>query len=157
MNHAPRITRPYPDISGGLQEWADISERFIVAEHDPDQGCNKTHVHVGIWNCGVKDEALKRRFKTKTGLQLSGNKDWAWEHKDHPAGLPDWEEDSVVAGLIVPTPKSIEIFTYLKYLIKGDLTRVKIVKNIYRNLLERAAEGWVDSEKIDNAPQGIHM
>lgn len=157
MNHAPRVSRAYDDISGGLQEWCDIAERCIVVEHGPDQGCNKTHVHLGIWNCGVKAEALKRRFKTKTGLKLSGNADWAWEHKDHPAGLPDFEEDVQIDGMIVPTPKSIEIFNYLKYLIKGDLSRVKLVKNISPALLERARESWVDSVKNDNSPQVIHI
>lgn len=154
-NHAPRLTRHYDDISGGLQEWCDLSERFIVAEHDPDSGCAKTHVHIGMWNVRLQDEALKRRFRSKTGINMSGNKDWAWDHKEHPDGLPNWEEHVRLPEMIVPTKNSMEIFNYLKYLIKGDLSRVKLVKNIPNDLLEAAKEAWVDSVKNDNSPAVI--
>lgn len=153
FNHAPRITRPYQDISGALHEWANDSTHFIVAQHDADEKVKQTHVHIGHWGCSVKDEALKRRFKTKTGLQLSGNEDWKWKYKRFPDGLPDWECDFVQPA----NAKDNEIFKYLKYLIKGDLARVKYVKNISTALLEAARDAWVDSVKNDNSPAEIHI
>lgn len=146
INHAPRITRHFKDISGALQDWSDRSQVFIVSEHDPDEGCKKTHVHLGIWNCEVKDEALKRMFNSKTGLQLSGNKDWAWVHEEFKKGLPDWEDIEIDPILGLPrldTEAKKQNFKYLRYLIKGDLSRIFLVKNISTALLEAASNSWV--------------
>lgn len=152
VNHAPRISRCYQDISGSLLEWANISNQFIVCQHDADEKVNKTHVHIGIWGVNVQEEAMKRQFNKHSGLGLKGNEDWKWKYKRFPNGLPDWTECVVLPdGTLATPPAYLENLAYLKYLIKGDLSRVKFVKNISPAILEEARDAWVDSVKNDNS------
>jgi len=151
FRHAPRITRQYSDISGALLEWLDRSQVAIVCQHDADEEVNATHFHIGLWSCDVQDEALKRMFNKSSNLGLSGNKDWSWKHKKFPAGLPPWELPTTTpAGLIIPGKGWDQNFAYLRYCIKGDLSRVKLVKNISPDILEEARASWSNSDK--NAP-----
>lgn len=155
--HAPRVTRPYDDISGAITSWADRSERLICCEHSPDEGCRQTHVHLGIWNCDVGIERLKRLLKEKTNLSLSGNKDWAWVHENFPDGLPPWEEIAVepLVGPLLDTPGKKQIFQYLRYMIKGNMNCVKFVKNISSALVDEACKSWAVPSSGTQAIQTI--
>lgn len=145
LQHAPRVTVVYADVSGACIEWLDRCQVGIVCQHDADKKVNKTHIHLGMWGCDVKEEALKRMFNKKTQLGLSGNEDWKWKSKRFPAGLPPWEPpEKTPSGLIIPGKGWDQNFRYLTYCIKGDLSRVKYVKNISQDILEEASEAWAD-------------
>lgn len=154
FQHAPRVTVAYSDVSGAISEWLDRAQMGIVCQHDADEKVNKTHIHLGMWGCDVKEEALKRMFNKKTQLKLSGNEDWKWKSKRFPDGLPPWEPpEKTPSGLIIPGKGWDQNFKYLTYCIKGDLSRVKMVKNISRDILEEASEAWEDF-KAKFSPSG---
>lgn len=156
--HAPRITRSYDDISGGLAEWFNRCSHALVVQHEPDEGCSKTHEHIGLWGCEVQAEQLKRDFNKVTKLKLSGNKDWAWDHKDFPGGLPAYEEPPIIDGVVTPGNTAQEqTWKYIRYCIKGDLDHVKCSKNISPALMEAAAADWAVRTKERNQPDVIHI
>lgn len=150
-HYAPRITRAFCDISNALQDWNNISTRFIVCQHDADESVRQTHVHLGMWGLEIQEEALKRRFNSSMAVKLSGNEDWKWKSKRFPKGIPAFTTDFVEPG----TEQENQIFKYLKYCIKGDLSRVKMVKNISQELLDAAAVAWVEEVNPDKSPDVI--
>lgn len=150
FSYGPRITRKYEFISTGCDVWEKSCERMLVCEHEADTGCNSDHNHIGMWGANVKQEALKRMFNNETGLALSGNKDWAWEHKRNVGEvvgtIPDWDILQEDEDYLIPTPQLLQsqAFKYIRYMIKGNMECVKKVKNISRNLLELACSSWTN-------------
>lgn len=153
FNYAPRVTRSFHDVSNALQGWQDVSTRFIVCQHDADAKVKKTHIHLGIWGSDIQEEALKRKFNAHfPAAPLSGNEDWKWKSKKHPIVC------KFTNDFIEPSNKDEEgVFQYLKYCIKGDLTRVKMVKNIPTDLLKAAAEAWVEKDNSDKPPEVVFV
>lgn len=154
VNHAPRITRSYSDLSGLLSYWYDKSTHVLVCQHDPDEKVRQTHLHLGIWGCDVQAEALKRKLNDGLECKLSGNKSWSWVHEEYPEGLPDWEDIPVINGQAMPGNKNQQSnYFYLRYCIKGDLNHVKFSKNIPTALLEAAAADWAAPVKGRSQPE----
>lgn len=150
-NHAPRISRAYHDISGTLSIWYDRAERIIVCQHDPDEGCARRHLHVGIWNSEIKEDQLKQLFNRHAQEKLKGNEDWSWKHKDHPNGLPNWEDIPIVNGVAMPNnAQQMSNYKYLRYAIKGNKEHVVFSKGISDDLIAAAADDWkIKEDKPD--------
>lgn len=148
FSYGPRITRSYDLISTGTDLWATMSQRMLICQHEPDTGCNKTHNHIGMWGVTVQDKRLKDVFNSETGLALSGNKDWAWEHKrnvgEEVGTIPNWDisGDNMDPTVLIHT----QAFRYIRYMIKGDIECVKYSRNIPRELLVLASNDWVIKE-----------
>lgn len=157
-NHAPRVTKPYSDISGILPKWFNISSHVLCCEHEADESVRQTHLHLGIWGCDVKEEALKRKLNDELESKLSGNPGWSWVHKEYPQGLPAWQEIPVVNGIAQPGNRDQQQnYHYIRYCIKGDLSHVKFSKNISPALLEAAAADWAAPKKERSQPEVIHI
>lgn len=67
------INRPFVDISGVLHSWADISEKFIVYEHNEKDGSTHTHCHIFALGVQLDKKQLYKR-KDFRALQLDGTK-----------------------------------------------------------------------------------
>lgn len=119
-SHAIRVTLPYADCSGIISQWADRSYEAVVYQHNADEEISKTHIHIGLHNCEVKAEQLKRMWKNCPG---KGNEFWSWK---------DWDDST----------------KYLTYMSKGELQPV-FVKKISMELLERSRQEWVEPVKAD--------
>lgn len=134
-------------ISTGTDLWATMSQRMLICQHEADTGCNHTHNHIGMWGLNVKDKRLKDVFNSETGLALSGNKDWAWEHKrnigEEVGTIPNWDirDDITDPTVLINT----QAFRYIRYMLKGDLSCVKYT-NIPVEVLRLAAGDWVIKE-----------
>lgn len=130
MNHAPRISLPYADISGAIALWAESATKVAVFEHHPDSEDPTIHCHVLVSNCTVDIEALKRRFHSVVETSLKSNKLWAWTHKRFP----------VIESLDTSGGQ-----TYLTYMTKGELS-AKYLKNITWLEVETAKARWVKTD-----------
>lgn len=120
MNHAIRITLSYDDCKHVISKWSDRSQKVIVYQHDADEEISKTHVHLALYGCEVKAEALKRMWPDAPG---KGNEFWSFKNAD-------------------------ESIKYLAYMSKGHL-REKYVKNFSQEEVERSRQTWVDPVKDD--------
>lgn len=117
-NYAPRISLPFDEIKLAVDKWADETYQVIVFQHDADAKVQRTHCHLLIVGCKVKEEALKRRFKdVYPGIDTKGNEFWKWQSKQ----LPD--------------------LSFIKYMSKGKL-RPKYVKNIPDDIVEEWRKQW---------------
>ena len=85
-DYAPRVSLSFSDLSGAIREWSSAIPILVVYEHEADEDVKRIHCHALIMGSPVQEEALKRRFRTVTGLDQSikGNKLWSWEHTDYP-------------------------------------------------------------------------
>jgi len=118
--HAVRITLPYEDCKHVISMWAERSQRVIVYQHDADEKISNTHIHLALYGCEVKAEALKRMWIDCPG---KGNEFWSW--KDYDEGT-----------------------NYLTYMSKGHLAPV-FVKNISEQQVEESRLAWVEPDKAD--------
>jgi len=85
VNYAPRISLPYSDLSGVIQEWAQATEKVVVYEHEADSEVSTTHVHMILIDCKYKTpEQLKKIFRKHINTERGGNDLWSWVHKDYP-------------------------------------------------------------------------
>lgn len=116
FNHAIRITLPYEGCKHIISQWADRCAEVVVYQHDADEEISKTHVHLGLYGCEVKSEALKRMWSDAPG---KGNEFWSWKEA------------------------SAEASRYLTYMSKGTLRPV-FVKKISPEILEAARQAWVE-------------
>lgn len=75
MSHAyfGYIGRPFVDISGVLNTWCELSEKFLVYEHTPDDGCTYRHCHILALGIQLDTKQLYKR-KDFRGLGLDGTK-----------------------------------------------------------------------------------
>lgn len=119
-HYAIRITLPYDDCKDVISQWADRSAKIIVYQHDADEEISKTHIHIGIFGCQTKSEALKRMWKDAPG---KGNEFWSWK---------DWDGTS----------------KYIAYMSKGTLA-AKYVKNFSEQEVEKFRQEWVEPVKAD--------
>jgi len=124
MNHAIRITLPYADCSGIIQQWANRCVSAVVYQHDADEEVSKTHVHIGLYGCEVQYEALKRMWPDAPG---KGNAFWSFKDK--------YEDKD---GKMVPVDEG-----NITYMSKGHLRPV-FVKNFSNELVERFRQSWVE-------------
>lgn len=132
-DHAIRITRPFSDISGTIRVWADRSHAVVAYEHPADEEVAQTHVHIAIYGCEVKAEALKRMFLGEPG---TGNGFWSFKKLDSEY-LSDLQRTEDISGHI----------EFIKYMSKGTL-QPKFVKNISQQVLERCRLAWVPPDNI---------
>jgi len=130
MNHAIRITLPYADCSGIIRQWADRSTSCVVYQHDADEEISKTHVHLALYKCEVRAEALKRMWNDAPG---SGNGFWSFK-----------DLKIEVENGFMKTNR------YFSYMTKGIHAPV-YVKNISADLLEEARLSWVEEVNPDKA------
>jgi len=133
-SHAPRLAIPYVDISGLVQIWANECEQLIVYEHAADSKVKKTHCHLLMLGCRVKEEALKRMLYKELPQykSLKGNALWSWVHEK-------WQKAQLGDSY------NLAMITYYS---KGTL-RPKYVKNIPDNIVEEHRAKWVNPPSID--------
>jgi len=67
------INRPFADISGVIRNWADISQKLLVYQHDPDDGCTHIHCHILALDVQLDTKQLYKR-KDFRSLGLDGTK-----------------------------------------------------------------------------------
>lgn len=110
-----RITLPYTDCSGIVLRWATRCAKVAVYEHEADEDVTKTHIHLALIGCDIKEEALKRIWKDAPG---SGNEFWS---------ITPMKEES----------------RYLTYMTKGMLCP-KFTKLFSKEEVEASRLAWVD-------------
>lgn len=116
-----RVTLPYQDCSGVIQQWVQRCDRAVVYEHEADEDVSRTHVHMALVGCQVGPEALKRMWTNAPG---SGNGFWSFsDAKDLP--------------------------TYLVYMAKGILRPV-LVKNYSTAEVEEHRLSWKPVEQSES-------
>jgi len=130
MNHAIRITLSYEDCKHIISRWADRCYAAIVYQHDADEEISKTHVHIGLYGCETKAEALKRMWTDCPG---KGNEFWSWKEANNSFGGETEDRSSD---------------KYLTYMSKGTLRPV-FVKNISEAIVETSRQAWVEPVKAD--------
>lgn len=127
-----RITLPYQDCSGVIQQWYTRCAKAVCYEHAADEKVSQTHVHLALIGLDCKEEALKRMWKQAPG---SGNKFWSM--------TPIKEESK-----------------YLAYMTKGKLT-AKSAKNFSHEELETHRLAWVDPVKdasnVEDSPMQFYI
>lgn len=126
MNHAIRITLSYDDCSGVIAKWADRCQAAVVYQHDADEEVSKTHVHLALFKCEVKAEALKRMWEDCPG---KGNEFWSFK---------EWKVDDDFLVVVKPNK-------YITYMTKGYLY-ASFNKNISKEILEASRLAWVDHD-----------
>lgn len=127
INFAPRIHCAYDDCSGIFQLWAERCEKLIVFEHPSDEKIKRTHLHLGMWGCDIKEEAFKRIWRKANGPDLKGNEDWSFKRKE--GNLCDFD----MSGSKV----------FITYCTKGQYA-AKFIKNISLAEVDEARSKWVD-------------
>jgi len=124
-----------------VQVWAKKCLRMAVYEHEADSGCARTHCHILMEGCSVKDDQLRKQFySTLPGEKRKGNDLWSWEHKK-------WREKH---------PNVSYNDELLIYMSKGTLAP-KFTKDYSPALIEERRLQWVmpiskdvkSSEKYD--------
>lgn len=116
-----RVTLPYEDCSGIVQQWVQRCDKAIVYEHEADEDVSRTHIHMALVDCEVGNEALKRMWTNAPG---SGNGFWSFsDAKDLP--------------------------TYLVYMTKGKLRPV-LVKNYSTAEVEEHRLSWKPVEQSES-------
>lgn len=130
-NHAIRITLPYEDCSGIISRWADRCHAVVAYQHTADDEVSKTHVHLAVYGCEVKTEALKRMWPDAPG---KGNEFWSWKPLD---------------GEYLSQLQDATKVKFITYMSKGTLWPV-FVKNISQATLENSRQDWVEPVKADN-------
>lgn len=123
MEYAVRITRSYKDLELLITDWAQVSERVVVYQHDPDAEVKKTHVHILIQGCSLGTSAglVKRALKH---VPLKGNQDWSFRPEEYEND-PD---------------------KYITYMTKGNLQSV-YNKGYTPEYLEERRVLWKDFTK----------
>lgn len=119
-----RITLPFQDCSGIILSWFDRCSTAVCYEHTSDEDIKQTHVHLALFGCEVKVEALKRMWADAPG---KGNEFWSLTPADQPQ-------------------------RYLVYMAKGKLTP-KLVKNISPAELEQHQKSWVEPSLGNDKPK----
>ena len=130
FSYAARVSKPYSDLSGIIDLWAQRCEQVAVFQHDADEEVTKTHVHLVLLKCDVKAEQLKRDSK----LPAQGNK--LWSFKDH---YEDKDKNWVPVDL-----------SFITYMSKGFLEPV-FLKNISQDIVDGFRQKWVDPVKDDKS------
>lgn len=150
-NHAIRITLPYSDVSSILSLWADRSDKVVAFQHSADEEISKTHVHIALYGCEVKSEALKRMWVDVPG---KGNEFWSWkEAKPWPKQSDEWILEVMKSDAVKDEEAKLQLYEdlkYLTYMSKGSL-RPLFEKNISRAILERSRQLWVEPVKADKS------
>lgn len=122
-SYAPRISLSYDEVKLVIPVWEEVSYQVIVFQHDADAKVSRTHVHILILGCKLKDEALKRRFfkvyPVYKEADQKGNEFWKWAEGEY--GKPD--------------------LSFITYMTKGKL-RSKFSKNISPDIEESYREKW---------------
>lgn len=107
-----RITLPYEDCSGIIQQWYSRCTEAICYQHDADEEIKKTHVHLVLIGLDCKTEALKRMWSDAPG---KGNEFWSF------------------------SPLKTKV-NYLAYMANGSSGCAKLAKNISQQQVEQAQE-----------------
>ena len=125
-SHAPRITLSYAELVPVLQIWSPLCERMAVYEHTADSSCKRTHCHILIEECKVKDDALRRGlYKALPAEKRKGNDLWSWEHKKWKESHPNQQYNDQM----------------LNYMSKGSIAP-SFVKNYSPALIEERKKQW---------------
>lgn len=133
MNHAIRITLPYEGCKDIISRWADRCNAIVAYQHDADEETSKTHVHLALWKCEVRYEALKRMWPDAPG---KGNEFWSFKE-----WTPVFNDNGFMKA-----------DKYIAYMSKGKLRPV-FVKNISPDLLEESRQAWVEPVLGNDKPR----
>lgn len=134
FNHAIRISLPYEDLSGIISGWATRCSRIVAYQHEADEQVSATHVHLALYNCEVKTEALKRMWTSKPN-ELSGNSFWSMKDAD--------------------AYDTSGCLTYLGYMINGSASKLPVFnKNVEQEVLDTASSVWVVPGSPDTTAEG---
>jgi len=161
---APRISLPYSDMSGVVEEWSKHCEEMVVYEHQADESVKCTHLHLLMLNTRVKEEAFKRMFHSRVKTDLKGNDLWKWATKWGIPGrsfitymtkgkhsykfcknIPDSEIEALRLQWKDPTPKG-ELLTERKESSKTRQDLIQLMRSKYKpdekrsHLLDNIAE-----------------
>lgn len=80
-----RIALAYAEAERALSKMGDKAQKFIVYEHNADDGCSRTHVHFLAIEPTIGIEGLKKVFRTNyEGKIPGGNKFWSVTLADDP-------------------------------------------------------------------------
>jgi len=130
--HALRITRDYTSLTALVMDWAEVSGKCLVYQHDADEEVKATHCHFLIEQCEVKEGALiKRGLKH---IQLKGNNDWSFVQKEYNGNVEK----------------------YITYMTKGKLDPV-YNKGYEPSYLEECKKRWVDYTQIQKEPKALSL
>lgn len=120
-----------------MTELATNTRRVLVCQHDADDEVNRTHVHMLLYQSQTKEESIKRKIKKITNMELKGNSDWSWVDK-----LPTVKREEFWLDAEPCCSDEMEVFKYIRYIIKGDKTNVRYVSNIPQSFIDKASGDW---------------
>lgn len=126
FSYAPRITLPFSDLSGVIQEWAEHAQKVACFEHPADLKVKHTHCHLLLLDTDYKTaEQFKRIFykhyPQDQNPSYTGKDFWAWTNRKYP------------------NPN----MNFIIYMTKG-IHSAKILKNISPADVEALRAKWVD-------------
>lgn len=136
------IHREYAALTSCFDVWKTKCHEFAVAQHEEDDEVPRTHCHVLIGSPTLQRDRFNEILKEKIP-GLEGRKDFlilvkTVKKKGKPSVAYDVDE-------------------LLKYLAKGDASRLKCVENISPDRVEKAVETWVETDKSDNSSADSYM
>lgn len=100
---------------------------MAVYEHEADSGVSRTHCHILMEGCSVKDDQLRKSFyATLPGEKRKGNELWSWEHKKWRLAHPNEQYSDEM----------------LIYMSKGSVAP-KFTKEYSPVLVEERRQQWV--------------
>lgn len=130
------IHREYDALTSCFDVWKTKCHEFAVAQHEEDDQVPRTHCHILIGSPTIQRDRFNEILKEKIP-DLEGRKDFM---------------------ILVKTVKSkgkpsvpYDVDELLKYLAKGDKTRLKCVENISPARVETAVDNWVETDKSDSS------
>jgi len=119
-NHAIRISMSYDECKEVIFKWLERCNKAIAYEHEADDEVSRTHVHIALYGCEVRAEALKRMWPD---APRKGNEFWSFKDAD-------------------------ESSRFITYMSKGKLT-YKVIKNFSNQEVDRFRQEWVEPVKAD--------
>lgn len=119
------IFKPFQDISGITSFWSETCEMFAVAQHPAEGKTKRIHCHILIINPSKKRNAYNEDL-----------------HKFFP-GI-NGKSDFRLCIKTQDTKEPIRLKPGLRYILKGDISRLRFSKNISKELLDEAIASWVN-------------
>lgn len=117
-SYAVRLTFPYSEVQGAIEQFAKASEGIVVYEHEADKEVSRTHIHLLLEKCSVGTDTLKNYVRKCKEVKIEKT-DWSFKTASEDLG------------------------NYIKYMSKGVLESV-YVKGYDMEYINECKSKWED-------------
>lgn len=136
------IHREYSIIQNVMGIWKTKCKQIAVAQHEADEEVPRTHCHILIGDPSIQRDRFNEILKENLP-DLQGRKDFLILVKT----VKKRKQPSVL----------YEVEPLLKYMMKGDKSRLKMVENISPAIVEKNEKSWVETDKSDKLSESSYM